>query len=136
MKSGDYDHIIFTVIVLVLFSVIALEKEMIELIFLLIAGHFVADYVFQTDAIATGKNKTLEYAKFGVPWYYWMFTHSITHGLAVFLVTKSIYLGIAETFAHFLIDFAKCEGKINLHVDQFLHVLCKVGWILWITQMN
>lgn len=38
---------------------------MFELFVLLVLGHLVADYVFQTDSIALGKNNTLDPAKFG-----------------------------------------------------------------------
>ena len=36
---------------------------MFELFILLVLGHLVADYVFQTDSIALGKNNTIDPAK-------------------------------------------------------------------------
>ena len=96
----------------------------------LIAGHFIADYVLQTDAIATGKNRNLDKAKFGVNWWYWMTAHAVTHGIFVYFITGSIIFGIAETTAHWIIDFGKCEKRYNLHVDQALHLICKVLWVI------
>ena len=98
---------------------------MIELFLLLIASHFICDYVFQTDAIATGKNRSIDPCKFGVNWWYWMTTHAITHGVGVGIVTGMFWLGFLEAIFHWVIDFAKCEKAINLHQDQFLHILCK-----------
>ena len=95
----------------------------------LIAGHFISDYVLQTDAIATGKNRHLDKAKFGVNWLYWMTAHTMIHGVAVYLVTGSTILGVAETVAHWMIDFGKCEGWYDLHADQFLHLICKLLWM-------
>ena len=106
------------------------ERAMLNVMLGMVAGHFIADYVFQTDAIATGKNRHLDPAKFGVNWWYWMTAHSITHGLAVYFVTGSVGFGLAETVAHWFIDFGKCEKRYGLHVDQGLHILCKVMWAI------
>jgi len=48
------------------------------------------------------------------------------------MITDVWQLGVAETCLHWAIDFMKCENKINPHVDQFLHFLCKVIYILYI----
>ena len=102
----------------------------IEIFIKLIGGHFIADYVFQTDAIATGKNRNIDPAKFGVDWWYWMTAHAITHGFITGFITGSVWIGLAETILHWIIDFLKCEGIINLHQDQLLHAACKVLWII------
>lgn len=99
---------------------------MLEIFLTLIAGHLVADYPLQGDAIATGKNRNIDPAKFGVPWFYWMASHAATHAMFVGYVTCSFQAAVCEFFAHFLIDFGKCEKKYGIHVDQFLHVLCKL----------
>lgn len=108
--------------------------EFISILIWLIASHYLCDYVFQTDSIATGKNRNIEVSKFGVHWSYWLTAHSVTHGIGVglvsYLFTNNILLATLvlsiETVLHFAIDFTKCEGKINLEVDQLLHFLCKV----------
>lgn len=103
-----------------------METPMISYFILLIFAHLVCDFILQNNQTAVekapGKDVTL-------PWYYWMAAHSATHGLAVALVLGNAYFGLAEFVAHFLIDFLKVKGKYNLHVDQLLHVLCKITWL-------
>lgn len=88
----------------------------------LIAGHFVADYPLQSDFIANGKKRP---GLYGVPWYYILSGHAATQSVAVFLITRSMTLALAEFFAHFIIDFVKCEKVIGIHQDQWLHFGCK-----------
>lgn len=66
-----------------------------------------------------------------VPWYWWLSAHSLVHGLGVYLVTRSLWLALAETGAHALVDFGKGEGWYRMATDQLLHFLCKVAW--WIS---
>jgi hypothetical protein len=35
---------------------------------------------------------------------------------------------LAETGLHWLIDHGKCQGWYRIHVDQSLHVACKLLW--------
>lgn len=100
---------------------------MFALLLTLIAGHLIADYPLQGDVIARGKNRTLDPALFGVNWYYWMASHAATQAMAVGLITQSVWLGAAEFAAHFAIDVGKCEKRYGLHVDQALHILCKIA---------
>ena len=47
------------------------------MLFYLIAGHFLADYPFQSDAIASCKcRKSQHPAAKGVPWWYWLTAHA------------------------------------------------------------
>ena len=98
----------------------------IEMLILLIGAHLISDYVLQTDSIATGKNKHIDPAKFGVDWRYWMGSHVATHGMAVYLITGNVWLGVFEAATHWIIDCAKCDGQITLNQDQCLHVVCKL----------
>lgn len=98
---------------------------MFELFILLVLAHLVADYVFQTDSIALGKNNTLDPAKFGVNWYYWMGSHAATHSLFVYILTMNIWACLFEFASHFIIDYMKCNKHYGLHVDQLLHIICK-----------
>ena len=100
----------------------------VEAFLLLLGGHFLADYVLQTDTIATGKNKNIDPSKFGVDWWYWLTAHSVTHGAFVYMITGSVWLGLAETALHWLIDYGKCQKWYGLHVDQTLHIICKGLW--------
>ena len=51
---------------------------------------------------------------------------ALVHGGAVYLLTGSALLGLAEVVLHSAIDCAKCERLIGFHQDQALHVACKV----------
>ena len=107
------------------------------LLFFFFAGHALMDFALQGDAMANCKcrkaNHPLQKA---VPWYYWMVAHALLHGATVGaivywakfdLITVAIYATL-ETLLHWIIDIAKCEGRTNIHVDQCLHLICKVAW--------
>jgi len=102
------------------------------LFLLLIVAHVFGDFVFQTDAIANGKNRHFNPKLYGVNWWYWLSAHAIVQGFGVGLVTGSIGFGIAETVAHWCIDYGKCEGWYGIHIDQMLHIVCKFIWALLI----
>lgn len=101
---------------------------MLELIFKLIVGHAVGDFALQTDFIAKFKSRWNDQTGTGM-WIYVSISHALVQGGMVFLATGNTYLGIAETGAHWLIDFAKCDSMISLHTDQLLHLLCKALWV-------
>lgn len=112
----------------------------LTVLFSLIAAHFICDFPLQGDTTAREKNRhsTTELQKL-VPWYYWMFAHSIMHGFSVFLVfsyiakinsISCIWLGLTETFLHFITDWGKCENMYDIHFDQKLHIFVKIGYAL------
>ena len=103
-------------------------SRMLQVVFLLFASHFLFDYPLQGDAVARGKNRNADPALFGVPWPYWLTAHASCHALGVAVVTGSVALGLCELAAHWAIDFLKCEKRINIHVDQALHLVCKLTW--------
>ena len=98
----------------------------LDLLILLILGHFVGDYSLQGDKMAIekcpGKDVTID-------WRWWLTAHTSTHGLIVALFTGVPLLGLAELAAHFLIDYGKCRIHYSLLIDQSLHLLCKVLWV-------
>lgn len=125
---------------------------MLTLLFWMLVGHALADYPLQGDFLAKAKNHRSPIP--GVPWIHGLLWHALIHGGAVALVTGSLVLGCAEAVVHCAIDYAKCDGvfhwsysrfkyrwekttltldggvRIAFHVDQALHVLCKVAWAL------
>jgi len=105
---------------------------LISYFFQLLAAHAVADFALQQEAMGAGKNRHNKIHKekgtHFPPWYYWLTAHSLVHGGAVYIITNSIFLGIVETLLHWLIDYSKCEGWINFHQDQALHIGCKIGY--------
>ena len=72
----------------------------------------------------------------GVPWYYWLTAHALLHGAAVGVIlrwmnfdwTVVAAVATAETVIHWFIDYGKCEKWYSLHVDQALHIVCKIAW--------
>lgn len=108
------------------------------LLFQFLVGHALGDYVFQRDIMARSKSRHADIFKTAGPgfpaWYYWLASHALVHGGAVFIVSGSMLLGVVETVLHFLIDYSKCEHWINLHVDQALHILCKLAYVYLIYQ--
>ena len=58
-----------------------------------------------------------------------MSAHALIHCGAVWLISGSVILGLAEFVLHWLIDFAKCEKWIGFSGDQFLHYLCKAAYV-------
>jgi hypothetical protein len=98
--------------------------------FMLVVGHAVCDYPLQGEAVAINKNPLANTPlQKMVPWWYWNMAHALMHGGAVALITGSVWLGIAETVCHFVIDYGKCLGKYSIHVDQVLHMVCKMAWV-------
>jgi hypothetical protein len=100
----------------------------LEMLWWLIVGHFVADYTFQSDFVAKFKSRTNSLT--AVPWYYVLTSHVLTHSAMVGVLTGSAWISVAEAVVHFGLDFAKCEGRTNIHVDQAGHILCKVLWVV------
>ena len=103
----------------------------LEMFFLLLAGHAVCDYALQSRDMARAKNRNIKndwLPPFSPPQAIWPFVltaHALIHGGAVALVTNSVWCGIFETLAHGTIDFLKCEGRLTMRQDQFLHIFCK-----------
>lgn len=107
------------------------------LAFRLLCGHGLSDFSLQTEWMARNKNRHNTPAGYDPAlhgpqqtiWPYVLSAHALIHGLAVYLATGVVLLGIAETVAHWLIDFGKCERWYGVHVDQGAHLLCKAGWL-------
>ena len=104
----------------------------LEIMFLFLAAHAIADFALQHEAMGAGKNRHnpihQKAGKLFPAWYYWLTSHALIHGGAVYLVTGSVVFALVETALHWIIDFIKCEGRINFHQDQALHIACKVGY--------
>jgi hypothetical protein len=106
---------------------IAILDGFCRLMFLMAAGHALADRPLQEGAIRSDK-----YAPRGVVgdhrWLYGLACHGLIHGGIVALVTGSWKLGVAETIAHALIDDQKMRGRYGQLADQILHMICKLAW--------
>lgn len=102
--------------------------------FLLLVAHAICDYPLQGDAVAINKNRNAKTdLQKSVPWYYWMGSHALMHGGAVALITGMPMLGVLETACHFMIDYLKCQKIFDIHIDQLLHIVCKLVWVfIWL----
>ena len=105
--------------------------------FFMLAGHALADYPFQSGAMATCKcRRANNPLQLEVPWYYWLAAHALVHGGTVGVIVKwwgfspdaAVLIGIMESVIHFLIDAGKCEKLYGMAIDQLLHVACKAIW--------
>lgn len=95
----------------------------------LVIGHFIADCLLQPKILARHKRRcSVRSHPRCPPWPYWLTAHALVHGAAVTLITGWVWLGIAETVAHWLIDYGKCEGHYGLKTDQSAHLACKLAW--------
>src|SRR5574342_205368 len=97
------------------------------LFFWLLVGHAVADYPLQHDFLAKAKcpNRVP-----GVPWVIAMTAHCLIHAGAVALVTRNPVFAVCEFIVHFMLDWLKCQGMTGFAEDQFLHVCCKVSYLI------
>jgi hypothetical protein len=107
------------------------------LLFFLIAGHALMDYSLQGDSMAVCKcPKANTPLSASVPWYYWLSSHALLHGSAVGIIFRWMdfdwsvvaVLASAETVIHWFVDLGKCEKLYSLHVDQAIHIICKLAW--------
>lgn len=98
-----------------------------EIFIALVIGHFVGDYVLQSDVMAIHKSRHKPHP--AVPWYHWLTTHAGVHGAIVWAITGIVWLAVAEIVLHWMIDLAKCEQKTTLNQDQIMHIGCKVGYL-------
>ena len=105
----------------------------LDLLILLILGHFLADFPLQGDKMAVekcpGKDVTLD-------WRWWLSAHAGTHGFVVTLITGMPLLGVAEMAVHSLIDLGKCRLGYKLIVDQAMHWACKFIWVVCVVTIR
>jgi Protein of unknown function (DUF3307) len=102
----------------------------IHLLWWLIVGHALADFVLQSGDMARGKSRHYVGAPNEPPWYYWLSAHALIHGGVVGIVTGTAGLGVSEFVAHWLIDFGKCEKLYGFNTDQLFHLVCKITWLV------
>jgi len=108
------------------------EQTLITVFFAMLVGHALGDFALQTEWMVRSKNPrrraraTSE--RRDLIWIHVLTAHALIHGGAVALATGVAWLGIAETIAHWVIDYGKSNRYYGFHVDQFLHLGCKVLW--------
>ena len=107
---------------------------MIELFLLLVFGHFMADYAFQSEFMALGKNRHNPLP--GAPWFHLLGAHSAIHAGVVGIITGYWVLGVFEFILHWIIDDNRCAKNLTYTQDQALHIGCKVLWVVLTAAMG
>ena len=104
----------------------------LQILFALIIAHVLFDYPLQGDFLAKHKNRHYKGEGETTPllWAHCLTAHSLMHAGAVWAITGSFVIGLVELVLHWIIDFVKCEGITNIHTDQLLHILCRVGYVI------
>jgi hypothetical protein len=100
--------------------------------FALMIAHALCDHPLQGDFLALNKSRHFkpEGGSGTMIWPYCLTVHALIHAGGVWVVTGRPLLALIEFVLHWIIDALKAEGVTNIHVDQLLHVLCKVGYVL------
>jgi hypothetical protein len=98
------------------------------LLYLLIFGHFVADYPLQGPYLSEAKNPDSALGQNGV-WKHALFAHAYIQSGFVLLFTGSLHCAVIELVAHAFIDYGKCKKYITYNTDQALHIACKVLYL-------
>ena len=88
----------------------------------LLCAHFLLDFAIQGDFVAKYKARIVDDSN-NVMWKWVLTAHAASHTLPVLVLTQSVLLGLLMFTSHFVIDFLKCEQKINFNQDQTLHIL-------------
>ena len=110
----------------------------LQILFALIIAHVLFDYPLQGDFLAKYKNRLSEGGETTPTglWIHCLTAHSLMHAGAVWAITGSFIIGLIELVLHWIIDFVKCEGITNIHTDQALHILCRIGYVIALAQLN
>ena len=110
----------------------------LQIFFSLLIAHALFDYPLQGDFLSRNKNRHYKDENNNVKglWIHCLTSHSILHAGSVWLITGSFIIGIMEFVLHWIIDFLKCEGITNFHSDQFLHVLCRILYVIILWKMS
>jgi hypothetical protein len=107
--------------------------------FALAIGHAFADFAWQSQFMATNKNRHLvpKDTDSGAPstmWIHVLTAHCLVHAGVVWVLLGRLELAwlaaLIELVAHWIIDFVKCDGFTGFNADQGLHYLCKAGFVL------
>lgn len=105
--------------------------------FALAIGHAFADFAWQSQFMATNKNRHLvpkdtDTGKASSMWIHVLSGHCLVHAGVVWIVLGSLKLvwlvALIEFIAHWIIDFVKCDGKTSFNQDQGLHYFCKAAY--------
>jgi len=104
---------------------------MLELIARIFFAHAIADYALQNNRLNRWKNVNEAIPVIEKPtWVFALTAHAMTNGAVLYLMTGNITLGIVETILHWFIDLFRCNEIYSFHVDQALHLITKIVYIV------
>lgn len=98
------------------------------LFFAFVIAHALADFPLQGDYLARMKRRAL--ANNLSEWIIALTAHSLVQAGGVWIVSGSALLGATELCLHWLIDLGKGEEKFGYVTDQWLHLACKLGYVI------
>jgi hypothetical protein len=94
--------------------------------------HSLADFPLQGNYLA--QTKVRRQAKDFQEWFIALTAHSLIQAGGVWIVSGSAILGAVELCLHWLIDLGKGEGGFGYGIDQSLHIICKLAYVVVLTQ--
>lgn len=95
-----------------------------RILFLMLFTHVLGDFILTTEASSRYKNQHIDRPS-GVPgWGYWLTAHAFLHGGLIYFVTENWLIAMYIFLMHWIIDYVKCNDKINADQDQVLHISC------------
>ena len=98
------------------------------LFFAFAIAHALADFPLQGEYLA--RTKVRNQAGNLSEWIVALTAHSLVHAGAVWIISGSAVLGVTELCLHWLIDLGKGEGKFGYVMDQWLHLACKLAYVI------
>lgn len=111
---------------------ILLQDGPVALFFAFAIAHALADFPFQGEYLARMKVRTQ--AGNISEWVVALTAHSLVHAGAVWIVSGSVILGVAELCLHWIIDLGKGEGKFGYAMDQCFHLACKLIYVILLSK--
>ncbi len=90
--------------------------------------HALADFPLQGEYLA--RMKVRDQTTILPEWIIALTAHSLIQAGGVWLVSGSAILGATELGLHWLIDLGKGEGKFGYVTDQWLHLACKLAYVI------
>lgn len=98
--------------------------ELMLLLFMkMLLIHWLMDYPLQGDFLSRAK-------ALGPLRRYHLIAHAGMHGCAIAWLLSNPWIGLAEWLAHTITDELKVRNIISFQVDQLIHVLCKIMWVI------
>ena len=92
-----------------------------KIVFILLASHFIGDYVLQTDFLAKTKSDNI--------WH--LFAHSVLYSLPFMIAFGFDWKVLFIIGTHIIIDALKAHYKvINYVTDQVLHLMALMIYVI------